>query len=295
MSTMTAARIRWQWGLLALLALLLTITGGGEGAQHAGAQASQSQINISAADIDTFQPLGGVCFGVRDGLQNPLFEVCDNDFQSGFPQSSSVCVPDGDCHDEDPRIGFVQVTVESASYSVIQTKAPPGYDPDPFENSCDATSSKCAVVFFSVPVPSPQISISAFASYSLPRACFEVSDDAQNPLFQVCDNDSQDGFPQSSSVCVPDGVCEDENAGEGLIDVLIEPGLYSVTEIKLPPNHNLTFDLKRDCDASDVRCFTSFLHEPTASTLFPWDLNGDGAVSFPDFLQLLQHFGEIAP
>jgi hypothetical protein len=90
-------------------------------------------------------------------------------------------------------------------------------------------------------------------------------------------------------------VCEDENTGEGLIDVLIEPGLFGVTEIEAPANHNLTFDLKRDCDASDVRCFTSFLHEPKASALFPWDLNGDGADSFPDFLQLLQHFGEVAP
>ena len=295
MTKMTAVRMRWQWGLLVLLALLLTIAWGGEGTQRAGAQASQSQINISAADIDTFQPLGGVCFGVRDGLQNPLFEVCDNDFQGGFPQSSSVCEPDGVCNDENPASGFVQVTVESAGYRVIQTKAPPGYDLDPFENSCDASSSKCAVVFFNVPISSPQISITASASYSLPGSCFEVSDDAQNPLFQVCDNDFQDGFPQSSSVCVPDGVCEDENAGEGLIDVFVEPGLYSVTEIKAPPNHNLTFDLKRDCDASDVRCFTSFLHEPKTSPWFPWDLNGDGSVSLLDFLQLLQHFGEVAP
>ena len=295
MTKMTAVRIRWQWGLLVLLALLLTITWGGEGTQRAGAQASQSQINISAADIDTFQPLGGVCFEVRDSLQSPLFEVCDNDFHGGFPQSQSVCVPDGVCNDENPASGFVQVTVESAGYRVIQTKAPPGYDLDPFENSCDASSSKCAVVFFNVPISSPQISITASASYSLPGSCFEVSDDAQNPLFQVCDNDFQDGFPQSSSVCVPDGVCEDENASEGLIDVLVEPGLYSVTEIKAPPNHNLTFDLKRDCDASDVRCFTSFLHEPKTSPWFPWDLNGDGSVSLLDFLQLLQHFGEVAP
>ena len=295
MTKMTAVRMRWQWGYLMLMALLLTITWGGEGAQRADAQGSQSQINISAADIDTFQPLGGVCFGVRDGLQNPLFEVCDNDFQGGFPQAESVCVPDGVCNDENLDIGFVQVTAESASYSVIQTKAPPGYDLDPFENSCDASSSKCEVVFFSVPVSSPQISITASASYSLPGSCFEVSDDAQNPLFQVCDNDFQAGFPQSSSVCVPDGVCEDENAGEGLIDVLVEPGLYSVTEIKTPANHNLTFDLKRDCDASDVRCFTSFLHEPKTSPWFPWDVNGDGSVGLLDFLQLLQHFGEVIP
>ena len=295
MTKMTAVQMRWQWGLLALLALLLTITWGGEGAQRADAQASQSQINISAADIDTFQPLGGGCFEVRDSLQNPLFEVCDNDFQGGFPQAETVCVPDGVCNDENPASGFVQVTVESASYTVIQTKAPPGYDLDPFDNSCDASSSKCAVVFFNVPISPPQISITASASYSLPGSCFAVSDDAQNPLFQVCDNDFQDGFPQSSSVCVPDGVCEDENAAEGLIDVLVEPGFYSVTEIKTPANHNLTFDLKRDCDASGVRCFTSFLHQPKTSPWFPWDVNGDGSVGLLDFLQLLQHFGEVIP
>jgi hypothetical protein len=90
MSNMTAVRMRWQWGILALLALLLTITWGGEGAQRADAQTSQSQISISAADIDTFQPLGDGCFGVRDGLQNPLFEVCDDDFQTGFPQSEGL-------------------------------------------------------------------------------------------------------------------------------------------------------------------------------------------------------------
>jgi uncharacterized surface anchored protein len=111
-------------------------------------------------------------------------------------------VPDGVCNDENPASGFVQVTVEPASYNVIQTKAPPGYDLDPFEESCDASSSQCSVVFFSVPVSPPQISITASASYLLPGSCFEVSDDAQNPLFQVCDNDSKTAFRiQAPSAC----------------------------------------------------------------------------------------------
>ena len=112
----------------------------------------EGQININKVDGVTGAPLADSCFQVSDAAQTPLFQVCDNDFQ-GPPDLNPVCVPDGVCEDEDPAAGSMQVTVDAGTYSVIETKAPPDYNPKAGKLPCTVPGGgKCQLTVSNQPL-----------------------------------------------------------------------------------------------------------------------------------------------
>ena len=147
-------------------------------------------------------------------------------------------------------------------------------------------------------VPPPQeINITALSvQLLLPDACFQVSNAANTQvLFTVCDNDFQ-GPPPTSPICNEDGTpaCEDTDPADGSIRVSVVPGNYSVQEVKPPPGHLLNTS-KLACDAKTAKCDLVFKNASISNPWFPWDLNGDNAVAFADFLLVLQHFNTQKP
>ena len=96
------------------------------------------------------------------------------------------------------------------------------------------------------------------AATPLPDSCFNVFDSGQSFLFEVCDNDFQ-GPPQSHPACVPDGVCEEQDAQEGTIDVTIAfADDYQVVESKAPPGF-VADPTKKVCPSF---CKLLFINQP---------------------------------
>jgi hypothetical protein len=147
----------------------------------------------------------------------------------------------------------------------------------------------------------PRLSItmlSATTPRAVPGACFDVSAAAQpqTTLFTVCDNNFQ-GSPELDPLCTPDGVCDDEKTGDGLIRVELAPGDYSVAESKAPMNHTPDPNKKACSAVPGAKCGLTFLNEviDAPTPWFPWDTNGDNAVSGLDFFEVLAHFNEEKP
>ena len=142
----------------------------------------------------------------------------------------------------------------------------------------------------------------AHLDFGLPGGCFEVQDNLLNPLFQVCNNDEESGFPQSHPVCEVDGTpeCEDDDPGPD-IRVRVDETAYSfynIVLITLPVNHVLRVQGgggPAQCHFTTAQCTQTFDFVPNTTPWFPWDVTGDGAVALGDFLGLLQHFGERKP
>ncbi len=137
-----------------------------------------------------------------------------------------------------------------------------------------------------------------------PFGCYSVRDASQVELFQVCDNDSQAGFPQSHLVCDGDGtlLCEDADTTKGLIRVSVDPGDYNVVESKPPPRYLPTNTTKQPCSLiGPSKCELSFANETTLKPWFPWDVsspNGmpDGIVDlFYDIVEVIEHFQQSKP
>jgi DNA-binding beta-propeller fold protein YncE len=148
---------------------------------------------------------------------------------------------------------------------------------------------------------SPQLNITKLSQIAPPKSCYNVLTSSQTQLFQVCDNDWM-GTPASNAICVPDGVCNDEDPAQGQIKVTISPGDYHVVESVAPPNHTIDTS-KHDCDASSGTCAVTVIDTPNIRPWFPWDLVGvsgpcggvDGKVTVSDILAVVQHFGSQKP
>ncbi len=131
--------------------------------------------------------------------------------------------------------------------------------------------------------------------YALPKTCFSVRDDAQTPLFVVCDNDFQ-GAPAAHAACVPDSVCDDENAALGAVRVTLAVGTYHVQESKVPYGH--TGDPSKElCTAvAGGKCGLTFVNTPITRPWFPWDVDGDGVVTlFQDIFEVASRFDQSKP
>ncbi len=284
----------WKWLLLAILALVVTIgwsSGAGDAAEAGG---SPGVARINKVDSVTSAPLGQSCYSVADVFIGPtLFEVCDNDFSSGFPQSHAVCSGDGICNDENPADGVIEVTLESALYFVVEIQAPPGYNIATGTQFCDlGLFTLCIANFADDAKPPAEINITHDGRYALPKTCFDVQDGTFNPLFVVCDNDFQ-GAPDANAVCLPDGVCEDEDPNPGLIRVTVAPSaVYSVLVSKAPVNHVADPSMPLCVGISGTKCELVFESAPKNDPWFPWDVNGDGGVVANDISALVAHFGE---
>lgn len=145
-----------------------------------------------------------------------------------------------------------------------------------------------------------QIAISNLGQYALPKACFEVRDAAQTLLFEVCDDDFA-GPPAAHAACVPDGVCEDEDADDGETSVTVSPGDYRVVESTVPYNHTAVTG-KQTCTVSGTTCPLTFINTTDSRPWFPWDVAGagggppDGYVDLAnDILQVIQHYQDCKP
>ena len=133
-----------------------------------------------------------------------------------------------------------------------------------------------------------------------PFGCYEVRDSLQKPLFQVCDNNTQAGFPQSvAGLCdITDGTaaCEDSDPAKGKIRVSVGSGNYSVVETLAPPNYDPTNSGKQSCTALPApKCEITFQNTAQTVAWFPEDISGDGQVALGDFLRLLAAFGQPKP
>ena len=97
------------------------------------------------------------------------------------------------------------------------------------------------------------------AATPLQNACFNVEDVAQVFLFEVCDNNFQ-GPPQSHPLCMPDGVCEDEDIDtSGAIQVTLAfADDYWVVESKAPPGY-VADPAKKQCPSI---CELLFVNQP---------------------------------
>ncbi len=146
------------------------------------------------------------------------------------------------------------------------------------------------------PTPAaPQINITKLSVAQPPGACFFVFDEFQNFRFEVCDNDFQ-GQPDDHPVCDDgtDTVCDDEDPEAGSIRVTVTPGQYRVQEGKPPVNHTLD-PAKQACDASAGKCELTFVNEPNTRPWFPFDVDGDGAVTVVDIFAVAGAFGQTKP
>jgi hypothetical protein len=145
MTGIAAAKRYCRWVVLLALALAFIVGGNQQGAKQANA--GPGFILIFKTGPDAATPLSQSCFDVRDSGEAFLFKVCDNDFQ-GAPQSHALCTPDGVCNDEASNVGDFQVTVSSASFSILESKAPPGYLADPNPQTCTFV---CKLLFVNQP------------------------------------------------------------------------------------------------------------------------------------------------
>ena len=145
MTGIDVAKRYCRWAVLVALALAFIVGGSQQGAKQANA--GPGFILIFKTGPDAATPLSQSCFNVRDSGQAFLFKVCDNDFQ-GAPQSHALCTPDGVCNDEVSNVGEISVTVSSASFSILESKAPPGYLADPNPQTCTFI---CKLLFVNQP------------------------------------------------------------------------------------------------------------------------------------------------
>ena len=147
MAQISLVRKTTGWLLFALvLTLALSSTIQDSRTAEAG---GQGLLRIFKTGPDGATPLQNACFKVEDVGHVLLFEVCDNNFQ-GPPQSHPLCVPDGVCEDEVVGTqGEIQVSIAFADdYSVVESKAPPGYVADPAKKQCP---SICELLFVNQP------------------------------------------------------------------------------------------------------------------------------------------------
>ncbi len=145
----------------------------------------------------------------------------------------------------------------------------------------------------------PQINITKYGKYLLPKTCHDVLDASQVFLFTVCDNDFQ-GPPALSPLC-SGGVCDDEDPNEGLtrVSLVAPPALLHVVESKPAEQH--TGDTSKLTCATSGKCGLIFHNSPNTNPWFPWDLPTgippakDGGVVANDISAVVAHFGEIKP
>ncbi len=143
-----------------------------------------------------------------------------------------------------------------------------------------------------------EINIANVFQDPLPKTCFDVMDDTQTPLFTVCDNDFQDGFPVSHAACDDgnDNICNDEEPAEGSVTVSVSQAIYNIELGKTPLN--ITADATKGVCSGGPTCELTFTSTSGAKPWFPWDVAGpneswppDGVVDLPnDILGVIQHF-----
>ena len=274
----------WKWGLLVLLALALTLT-----SSHESAERAEAQIDITGKWNMTFAA----------GGQIPQFSCTYQVTQSG----TSVTAVDPNCGFS-PLTGSIDTGTGAltlffngpcggfflfqAFFTGGGTSMSGAWDLFDICNSITDSGTFSGAI----KVTESQINITNLGQYALPKTCFDVRDDAQNPLFTVCDNDFQ-GPPAAHAICVPDGVCEDEDPAQGLIRVTVTAGDYRVVISKPPVNH-ITDPSKLVCDAvGGGKCELTFVNAPNTKPWFPWDVDGDGAVVAIDIGAVVAHFGEV--
>ncbi len=126
-------------------------------------------------------------------------------------------------------------------------------------------------------------------------SCFDIIIFPGPSSFEVCDNNTQ--TLDTNAVCFEDGTaeCEDIDPESGLIRVAVAAGFYDVQETVAPLFHTLDTSIQICDPRPGSKCLVTFENGSNRNPSFPWDIDGDGAVAFPDFLQLLQHFGERKP
>ena len=140
-------------------------------------------------------------------------------------------------------------------------------------------------------------------------------DSGQTPLFTVCDNDFQDGFPVSHAACDDgsDNICNDEDPAEGSVTVSVDQAVYHVKVGDKVPDNIIADATKGVCSGGPTCSLTftntSFTTNETtsitggASPWFPWDVAGpnnswppDGFVDLPnDILGVIQHHSQTKP
>ena len=167
---------------------------------------------------------------------------------------------------------------------------------------CNAVFDNNGTFAGAIKAPS-QINITNLAQYALPKTCFDVRDDAQNPLFTVCDNDFQ-GPPASHPACDDgtDTICNDEDPADGLIRVTTVTGDYRVAVSKPAVNHTVD-PSKQPCVAVPAgKCEVTFVNAPNSRPWFPWDLpepklniEPDGNVNIIDIGIIVRHFLDKKP
>ncbi len=296
---------RWSMlGLLALIVVALTLIWAQRSGEEALAGGAPGRIHILKNDAKTGLPLGGACFLVLDSTNTTLiFPVCDNDFQGPpVPDPFGLCTIDGTpaCEDKDPALGSIVVNgfFGGFTFHVVETKAPPFYNVDGSKLICfvppvPPPGNECVVKFFDAPKTS-EINITKLSQRPAPQSCYRILTPAQVLLFRVCDNNFQAGFPESNTLCDPDGttLCEDADPANGSIRVVVSTGTYHVTEFKAPPLHTPD-PTKQICNAAGGnKCELTFVNTPTVRPWFPWDVDGNGAVAAPDFFAVLGRFGQ---
>jgi hypothetical protein len=142
-----------------------------------------------------------------------------------------------------------------------------------------------------------QINITNLGQYALPKTCFEVRNASQVPYFQVCDNDFL-GAPEIDPICLPDGVCSDDDPVLGSIRIPVAPGDYHVVERQAAPRHTDATG-KQTCTVPTAiaggKCSLTFFNQPSTRPWHPWDINNDGVVRVADIVAVVQHYGLDKP
>jgi hypothetical protein len=149
--------------------------------------------------------------------------------------------------------------------------------------------ANCAAVTKALP-----LNITNIGQYALPKTCFEVRNASQVPFFEVCDNDFL-GAPEIDPVCLPGGICGDDDPAPGSVQLLLVPGDYRIVETQVPPEHTAATGVQVctiPVPSGGEECAPTFVNTPTTKPWFPWDVNGDGTVDlFNDIFGVAFRFG----